>query len=288
MTYLDNPLRLEGGTIGAAPTPQIKFANYYDNTGGPSISHIDLYDGIYGFGISVGNLDYISDGRHRFYSDTIAAASGTPAMTVDGINNRVGINTSYLTPLYTLDVIGDIRVTDDLFVDDFASLDSARVGATQTDPGTGNLYVEGDVQLDGKLAFKQPASLGDDSGSGEVAYFGTGTLTTGKLYYLNTAGAWTLTDADSTASGAAQLLGIALGSNASSNGVLLRGFFDMNTYFSGTFTPGIPVMVDGVTAGNITATQPTGTGDFVRVVGYCTNTENVIYFNPDGTYIKLA
>jgi len=51
-------------------------------------------------------------------------------------------------PLYTLDVNGDIRVSDDLFVDDFASLDSCRIGTTQTDPGTGNLVVEGNVSID--------------------------------------------------------------------------------------------------------------------------------------------
>jgi len=50
-------------------------------------------------------------------------------------------------PLYTLDVNGDIRVSDDLFVDDFASLDSCRIGTTQTDPGTGNLVVEGSVGI---------------------------------------------------------------------------------------------------------------------------------------------
>jgi len=50
-------------------------------------------------------------------------------------------------PLYTLDVNGDIRVSDDLFVDDFASLDSCRIGTTQTDPGTGNLVVEGNVGI---------------------------------------------------------------------------------------------------------------------------------------------
>ena len=50
-------------------------------------------------------------------------------------------------PLYTLDVNGDIRVSDDLFVDDFASLDSCRIGTTQTDPGTGNLVVEGSLDV---------------------------------------------------------------------------------------------------------------------------------------------
>jgi len=279
-------LNLNGGTTAAAPTPQLKFSNYYDSAGGPSISHIDLYGGTYGFGISVGDLDYISDIRHRFYSDTTAAAGGTPAMTVDGGSNRVGVNSA--SPGYTLDVTGDIRVTDDLFVDDFASLDSARVGATQTDPGTGNLYVEGNVQVDGKLSFKQPASIGNNSGSGEVAYFGTGTLTTGKLYYLNTSGVWTETNADDTTAGGSQLLGIALGSSPSSNGVLLRGFFDMTSYLSGTFNEGIPVYVKQLNTGYATVTQPSGTNDFVRVVGYCTSTANVIYFNPDGTYIKIA
>ena len=209
-------------------------------------------------------------------------------MTIAANSNTVGINQN--SPGYTLDVAGDIRVTDDLFVDDFASLDSARVGATQTDPGTGNLYVEGNAQVDGKLSFKQPASIGNDSGSGEVAYFGTssGSLTTGKLYYLNTSGVWTLTDADITTAGGSQLLGIALGASVTSNGLLLRGFFDMTTYLSGTFNEGIPVYIHTNPQGNITVTQPSGTNDFVRVVGYCTSTANVIYFNPDGTYIKIA
>ena len=108
------------------------------------------------------------------------------------------------------------------------------------------------------------------------------------MYYLSTSGAWTLTDADVTTAGGSQLLGIALGSSASSNGVLLRGFFDLGANLSGTFNEGIPLYVHTNPQGNITPTQPTGTNDFVRVVGYCTATANVIYFNPDGTYIKLA
>ena len=57
----------------------------------------------------------------------------------------VGIKTS--SPSYTLDVAGDIRVTDDLFVDDFARIDALRVGTTATDPGDGNLFVEGTTQI---------------------------------------------------------------------------------------------------------------------------------------------
>ena len=32
---------------------------------------------------------------------------------------------------------------------------------------------------------------------------------------------------------------------------------------------------------------PSGGGDFVRIVGYCTTAANVIYFNPSSTWIEL-
>jgi len=118
----------------------------------------------------------------------------------------------------------------------------------------------------------------------EVAKFGSGTLTTGKLYYLN-GSAWAEADADAPASGADQLLGIALGSSPTSDGLLLRGFFDASSYLS-NFSGGKAVYVS-TTAGGMDTTQPSGTGDFVRIVGYCTSTSNVIYFNPSSTWIEL-
>ena len=114
--------------------------------------------------------------------------------------------------------------------------------------------------------------------------FGTGPLTAGKLYFLNSSGAWTETDADAIATSDG-LLGIALGS-APSNGVLLRGFFDATTYLS-NFISGLPVYLS-TTAANMDTTQPSGTADIVRCVGYCTNTANVIYFNPESTFLELA
>ena len=41
----------------------------------------------------------------------------------------------------------DLTVNDDLFVNDFARIDALRVGTTSTDPGDGNLYVEGDITV---------------------------------------------------------------------------------------------------------------------------------------------
>ena len=130
-----------------------------------------------------------------------------------------------------------------------------------------------------------PTSLANDTGGGEVVTFGTGTLTAGKLYFLNSSGVWTETDADaiSTSDG---LLGIALGSSPSSDGVLLRGFFDAHSYLS-NFVSGLPVYIS-TTAGAMDTTLPSGTGDIVRCIGYCTNTSAVIYFNPESTTLELS
>ena len=79
-------------------------------------------------------------------------SSPTDTLYIDGSSSvtRVGILDS--TPSYTLDVNGDIRVTDDLFVDDFARIDALRVGTTSTDPGDGNLYVENDITVAGEAS----------------------------------------------------------------------------------------------------------------------------------------
>ena len=129
-----------------------------------------------------------------------------------------------------------------------------------------------------------PTGLANDTGGGEVVKFGSGTLTAGKLYYLN-GSSWAEVDADAVATGADQLLGIALGSNPAVNGVLIRGFFDANSYLS-NFSAGKAVYISTI-GGGMDTTAPSGGGDFVRIVGYCTTTANVIYFNPSNNWIEL-
>jgi len=169
-------------------------------------------------------------------------------------------------------------------------------GSTDVLQLTGNLGVAGKAGIgtsDPKVvldAHHNPTSLSNDTGGGEVVTFGTedgtDTLAAGKLMYLNASGVWKYTDADAPATGGSQLLAIALGGSVS-DGLLLRGFFDMTTYLAGTFDQGVPVYVS-TTASQGDVGIPNGSGDFVRVVGYCTDTANVIYFNPDGTYIEIS
>lgn len=114
----------------------------------------------------------------------------------------------------------------------------------------------------------------------------------GQLISLRSNGTWELTDADTTNS--TQLLGISLSSvvaNASELAVLLEG--QIATLYHdqlGTATPGTPLYISSPTAGNITQTAPTGSGQYVRLIGHniYNNTDVVVIrFRPDNTWIEL-
>ena len=149
-----------------------------------------------------------------------------------------------------------------------------------------------DVHYTGTL---NPQNLSANTGGGEVVYFGTGSLTNvGGVHYLNTDGGWAPVNAKATGSGHNQLLGIALGADPSTDGVLTKGFFNATGavgYYIGSFIKGAPVYVQAQTApaqGKMSGSAPTGSGQYVRVLGYATDTAHVIYFNPDATYVELA
>jgi cytoskeletal protein CcmA (bactofilin family) len=137
-----------------------------------------------------------------------------------------------------------------------------------------------------------PVHLSNDTGGGEVVYFGSGSAAAGALHYLNTGGGWEKANASAVgnqgASGAgnAALLGIPLGTNPSIHGVLIKGFFDANTDFTGTFEKGKAVYVH-TTAGKMTTTAPNSSNNYVRIIGYATNTPNVIFLNPDSTWVVI-
>ena len=99
--------------------------------------------------------------------------------------------------------------------------------------------------------------------------------------------------AEQTGSGHNQLLGIPLGPNPVANGVLLRGYYNVHSdQYAGAFIKGGPVYINsGSLAGGgsayMSGAAPTENEAYVRIVGYGTNTANVIYFNPDSTYVEI-
>ena len=122
---------------------------------------------------------------------------------------------------------------------------------------------------------------------GDIVYIGTGSLTAGKIYYLRTNSAWVEADADGTST-ATPLLGVALGSDPSSDGVLLRGMVTLSEEIGGTEAIGNLLYLD-TTSGTATVTAPSGSGDIVRVIGYALSTDNdQIWFNPDNSWVEIA
>jgi len=142
-----------------------------------------------------------------------------------------------------------------------------------------------------------PVNLSNDTGGGEVVYFGTSSapLSTGAVYFLNNQGGWQSVDSATTGSGHNQLLGVALGPKTALNGVLIKGYFDANTHYSGSFIKGGPVYIQSSSVGRtatgggyLSGAAPSAADSYVRVVGYGTDTANVIYFNPDSTYVEIG
>ena len=135
-----------------------------------------------------------------------------------------------------------------------------------------------------KREFKVPTGgLGDVDG--DVLYIGTGSVQGGKVYYFNGTD-WASSDADA-ASTATGLLGIALDSGATSTvGVLVRGYGTLGVSTGGSNGD---VLYLSTGANQITSTAPSGSGDIVRVVGYLIDsTNNIVWFNPDGSWVEIA
>ena len=125
------------------------------------------------------------------------------------------------------------------------------------------------------------STAGDVEGS--IVKFGTTTgMTAGDVYVWNGTN-WVQVDgdADTTTKG---LMGVALGASSADDGLLTHGV----AYLS--HDPGAAgdiLYVDTVTAGRLTATQPSALGDFVRVAGYCL-ADNKVFFSPSQDFIEIG
>ena len=120
---------------------------------------------------------------------------------------------------------------------------------------------------------------------GDIVYLGGGSTTQGELCYLKSDGEWAAADADATGTAGGVLLALALGTDPDADGMLLRGMFTLD-HDPGTIADELYV---STTAGDITGTAPSGSGDIVRVVGYCLDSTNgQIWFNPSNDFIVLA
>ena len=232
-------------------------------------------------------------------ANTILTGNGTSALTSEA-NLTFGINRlnigadAEITPQIRLQ--NDENTVNIGVADEADNIIAGSVDGDFVINSTGNhnvLLGQGNavaikIDTNGDSNFNRRFTVtGDTDGTyeGDVVYFGgTTSMTTGALYHYKSDGTWETADANA-ASTCDGLLAIALGAASDTNGMLLRGMVTLD------HDPGAvgDVLFASTTAGDITATAPSGNNDIVRVVGYCLHASNgQIWFNPDGTFVEVT
>ena len=137
------------------------------------------------------------------------------------------------------------------------------------------------------------SQLSDNEGGGEIMKYGSAQAgAIGTLHFLHTDGSWDQADANAVATGGSQLLGIPMGTDPGTDGMLIKGFYKVASgNIDGTPAIGAPVYVADDATGEFDFTAPAGSGDFVRIVGYCIDIDSsdiLLHFDPSKTWIELS
>jgi hypothetical protein len=138
------------------------------------------------------------------------------------------------------------------------------------------------VIVSGNIQIQNPPTDDTASGITIVNDIDVNTVGIGGLLHMVADGSFDDADADAEAT-CSGLLALATTASLGSQVVLLQGTFqDAGTW---NWTPGA-ILYASTTVGQMTETKPSGSGDIVRIVGYAI-TADVIYFDPDKTYIEV-
>ena len=85
-----------------------------------------------------------------------------------------------------------------------------------------------------------------------------------------------------TSANTTKLLAVAIGTSATTNGMLLNGILYKSMH---GFTVGLPLYLAS-SNGDFTTTVPTTSNYYARVLGYAIDS-NHIYFCPDNTWVEI-
>jgi hypothetical protein len=213
----------------------------------------------------------------NFNNGDITATHSANTLTFAGGTVATAALTGTTIDASTDFTIGDTVITDGVITDTSGLSIAANVSLA--DDKVINL---GEA---GKVDFGDEAP-DDNEATGIVFSFLAGaTLAIGDVVYIHTDGEVAKADADAVTSMPAVGICVGAGTDGNAVDVLVQGIMHDTSAFP-TFTVGADVFVD-TTAGAVTATAPSGSGDTVQKIGVATHAD-MIYFNFNTTEVLLA
>tara|TARA_R110002167_G_scaffold68414_3_gene193059 strand:- start:594 stop:2057 length:1464 start_codon:yes stop_codon:yes gene_type:complete len=181
---------------------------------------------------------------------------------------------------------GGVSVTnqsDNRIITATAVTDTLTGESNLTYDGT-KLEVTGAVEADAIHIGAQGLAAAGDYGKGAELLIGyTGTKVAGECHYLRSTGAWVSVGATALSGGGSGILGIPT-STSLATGLLTRGIVYLATDPGGSIGD---VVYLSTTAGDLSTTPVSATGNVNRVVGYKLTT-NIIMFNPSQDWIEIS
>ena len=151
---------------------------------------------------------------------------------------------------------------------------------------SGNISASGNLEFVNRVFDTGSSALGSNGGSiGDIVKYGNSATVAGAIYYLGGDSQWTIAQANATGT-ATSSLAMAVGTNSTTDGMLLRGFINPASMDS-LAEIGAPLYMSDTHAGRSVGTAPSSTGDIVRIVGYKYGAD-LIYFNPSNEFIIHA
>jgi len=239
-----------------------------------------------------GDIGQLSAANTRF---TVRALNNKDLSLEDDAGNvgvfvkdggKVGIGAT-TTPTVALQVTGEISSSSTGSFGQLEVAESPLTASMKPLKGTFNIHYGTNAQFTGSLST-------NGTGYGEImSNFNIHTeLDKGEICYLINR-VWRKADADGEAS-TTKMLGVALADGMSVGGqpVLIRGVARLkNNYINDAPSGGNEgdLVYLSNSAGQVQYAAPSDSGEFVRIVGYCLNeTDDIIYFDPDKSFVEVA
>lgn len=218
-----------------------------------------------------GGVDFTTvDSR---FADGIWLEFGT-----DGDGYLQWSNTNNALALTSVTASSDIRLYPASNCKLYANGTTLRIETTSTGAKVTGILDVNQVRLD-----SEPDTNGTAEGVITTLTAGA-SLVAGDVCYMNSSGKMVKADADGTSTYPAWAMCLETLSTDGTGKFLLQGFYRNDSF--ATMTVGA-VLYLSTTAGGVTTTAPTASGNKVQVLGRCTHADR-IYFNPSNDYYTIA